>query len=95
MSISLIGILGFLTAAVSILVKVIGLPDQIKKNHKRKSTSGLSVSFFLLGFVSYTLWTVYGLLKKDWVVFFGQSFGMLAMGIIAYQIWIYRDKDEN
>lgn len=87
-----LAVLGFVTAAVSILVKIIGLPDQIRKNHNRKSTEGLSVPFFLLGFFAYFLWTLYGFLKEDWVVFFGQGIGMITMGIIAYQIWIYRGK---
>lgn len=85
-----LAILGFMTAAVSILVKAIGLPDQIRKNHKRKSTQGLSVAFFALSFFAYLLWTIYGYAKGDWVVFYGQGFGMITMGIIAYQIWIYR-----
>lgn len=90
MSFESLAVLGFLTAAVSILVKLIGLPDQIRKNYERKSTHGLSIPFFVLGFVAYLLWTIYGYLKQDWVVFFGQGFGMITMGIIAYQIWIYR-----
>jgi uncharacterized protein with PQ loop repeat len=90
MSAEFIGIVGFTTAFVSILVKAIGLPDQIRKNHKRKSTQGLSVPFFLLSVLAYGLWTVYGILKKDPVLIFGQGFGMITMAIIAYQIWIYK-----
>lgn len=90
MSVNAIAIVGFITAAVSILVKVVGLPDQIRKNYQRKSTKGLSVAFFVIGFFSYLLWTIYGFMKRDWVVFYGQGFGMITMGIIAYQIWIYR-----
>lgn len=85
-----IWLVGVLTVGVSILVKVLGLPDQIRKNYRRKSTEGLSVWFFVLGFISYTLWTLYGALKGDWVVVLGQGAGMITMGIIAYQIWIYR-----
>lgn len=92
MSLDFIWIVGVLTALVSILVKILGLPDQIRKNHKRKSTEGLSVWFFFLGFVSYALWTLYGLLRQDWVVTIGQGVGMITMGIIAYQIWLYREK---
>lgn len=85
-----ITVIGIVTTIVSILVKVIGLPDQIYKNHKRKSTLGLSVPFFTLGFVSYALWTAYGILKQDWVLILGQGAGMLTMGIIAWQIYLYR-----
>lgn len=90
-----IALVGVITTIVSILVKIIGLPDQIRKNYVRKSTAGLSVPFFVLGFVSYGLWTMYGLLKQDWVLIAGQGAGMLTMGIIAGQIYLYRkNKDE-
>ena len=88
----LVGIIGFATVVVAIVVKVIGLPDQIRKNYRRRSTEGLSVLFFGLGLFSYILWTVYGLLKGDWIIVIGQGFGVLTMGIIAYQMWIYRTK---
>jgi MtN3 and saliva related transmembrane protein len=88
-----IALVGIITTVVSILVKVIGLPDQIRKNYRRKSTFGLSVPFFILGFVSYALWTIYGALKQDWVLILGQGAGMLTMGIIAWQIYLYRKKN--
>jgi len=81
---------GVVTTVVSILVKIIGLPDQIRKNYQRKSTLGLSTPFFVLGMASYTLWTLYGALKHDWVLILGQGVGMITMGIIAWQIYIYR-----
>jgi uncharacterized protein with PQ loop repeat len=90
----LIAAVGVITTVISILVKVIGLPDQIRKNYKRKSTSGLSVPFFVLGLVSYALWTLYGVLKQDFVLILGQGAGMITMGIIAWQIYIYRNKKE-
>jgi uncharacterized protein with PQ loop repeat len=90
MSLQIIAVVGVVTTAISILVKIIGLPDQIHKNYSRKSTTGLSVPFFVLGFVSYGLWTLYGSLKGDWVLILGQGAGMITMGIIAWQIYIYR-----
>ncbi len=93
MKTQIITIIGALTTVVAIVVKVVGLPDQIRKNHKRKSTSGLSHWFFGLGFLSYTLWTLYGILKSDWVLILGQGAGMITMGIIAYQIYIYRGNE--
>lgn len=89
---ALIGIIGTATTIVAVLVKLVGLPDQVIKNYKRKSTEGLSVPFFLLGLLSYVLWTFYGILKGDMVVALGQGAGVLTMGIIAYQIWIYRNR---
>lgn len=89
---TLVGVIGMATTIVAVLVKFVGLPDQVIKNYKRKSTEGLSVPFFLLGLLSYALWTFYGILKGDKVVALGQGAGVLTMGIIAYQIWIYRKR---
>lgn len=83
-------IVSVLTIVISILVKVLGGPDQIRKNYVRKSTKGLSSIFFSLSLVSYLLWTLYGVLKGDWVVVLGQGLGVLITGVVVYQIWIYR-----
>ncbi len=83
-------IIGILTTVLSIAVKVVGFPDQIKKNYKRKSTEGLSVSFYILSFLVYILWVLHGILQKDWVVTFGQGLGVVTTGMILYQIYIYR-----
>ena len=85
-------IIGFLTTTLSILVKVVGFPDQIRKNHKRKSTEGVSTSFYILSFLVYVLWTIHGILQKDIVVIFGQGLGIITTGAIVYQIYIYRNK---
>lgn len=81
-----------LTTIVAILVKVIGLPHQIAKIHKRKSAEGLSTVFFALAFLSYILWAIHGYIQKDNVLIVGQGFGILTTGIILLQIVIYRKK---
>lgn len=85
-------VIGFLTTALSILIKVVGFPDQIKKNYQRKSTEGLSTMFYIMSFVTYLLWTVHGILQRDWVVILGQGLGIVTTGIIVYQIFVYRRK---
>jgi len=89
---SIAAIIGFLTTTIAILVKVIGLPDQIKKIYKRKSTEGISTIFFLLAFLSYLLWTIHGFFEKDNVPIIGQGVGLFTTGIIIAQIFIYRKK---
>jgi uncharacterized protein with PQ loop repeat len=89
---SFASIIGFLTTIVAILVKVIGLPDQIKKIYKRKSTEGISTIFFILAFISYFLWTTHGIFEKDNVLIIGQGVGMITTGIILAQIFTYRKK---
>lgn len=85
-------IIGVMTTVLSILVKVIGFPDQIRQNYKRKSTEGVSTAFYILSFLVYMLWTAHGVLQKDWVVILGQGLGIITTGAIVYQIYIYRKK---
>jgi len=88
---SLVTVVGVAVATVSILVKVIGMPDQIRKNYKRKSTGGLSLLNYSLSFSSYALWTWYGILKYDWPVALAQGFlGCVVTGIILWQFFLYR-----
>ncbi len=66
-----------LTVVFGILAKVIGFPDQIRKNHKRKSTDGLSTIMIVIAVIGYSLWTIHGFIKKDWVLVVGQGLGIL------------------
>ncbi|MCK4592574.1 hypothetical protein KAT63_04020 [Candidatus Parcubacteria bacterium] len=90
LTITFAGVVGFLTLAVGILVKVIGLPDQIRKNYNRKSTEGLSTTFMILALVSYSLWTLHGILRNDIVLIVGQGLGIFTTSIIILQILKYR-----
>ena len=78
----MIAVLGTLTVIFSVLAKIIGLPDQIKKNHQRRSTEGLSLTFFGIGFISYILWTMYGIIQSDLVIVLGQGLGVLLIRLI-------------
>ena len=89
-TITFAGVIGFLTLIIGILVKIVGLPHQIKKNYNRKSTEGLSSWFMVLSCVAYILWTVHGILQGDIVLVLGQGLGILTTGIILWQIFIYR-----
>ena len=90
-SITFAGIIAILTLTFGILVKIIGFPDQIIKNYKRKSTEGLSTKFIILSVIVYLLWTIHGFLQKDWVLFFGQGLGIITTGIILIQIIYYKN----
>ncbi len=85
-------IVGVLTICVGVLVKILGFPDQFLKNYRRKSTEGLSTTFFVLAFISYLLWTLHGYLQKDWVLIIGQGVGVITTGTIVYQIIVYKKK---
>jgi len=76
-TITFAAIIGVMTVVIGILVKLIGFPDQFRLNYKRKSTKGLSTLFYILAFFSYILWTLHGILQKDWVLILGQGIGIL------------------
>jgi uncharacterized protein with PQ loop repeat len=89
-SLLLVQVVGGITLVLTILIKVVGFPDQIRQNYRRKSTEGVSSRLYLLSFLTYLFWTLHGILQKDIVVVLGQSLGVLTSGIILYQIVAYR-----
>lgn len=91
-TITFAGIIAVLTTIIGILVKIIGLPDQIRKNFNRKSTEGLSTAFMLMSFFAYMLWTLHGVFQKDLTLIIGQGLGIFTTGIILFQIYTYRKK---
>lgn len=93
--ITVASIIGLLTIIVGILVKVIGFPDQFRKNYKRKSTEGLSTIFFVLAFISYLLWTIHGTFQNDLVLIIGQGVGIITTGAILFQIVLYRNRKDK
>jgi uncharacterized protein with PQ loop repeat len=88
-------VVAFLTTFVGILVKIIGFPDQARKNYKRKSTEGLSTAFFLMTVISYVLWTLHGIFEDDWVLIIGQGLGIITAGFILMQIIYYQNYNKK
>jgi uncharacterized protein with PQ loop repeat len=67
----------------------------MRKNYRRKSVEGVSRAFYLLSFISYGVWTLYGALQKDLVVVLAQGLGVLATGAVVYQIILYGGKSDG
>jgi Sugar efflux transporter for intercellular exchange len=88
-------IVAALTTVLSVAVKVIGLPDQIKSNYARKSTLGLSGWFVTLTFFSYGCWTLDGIMQHNWTIIIGQGLGVLTTGVLACQFWWYRSSERR
>jgi len=86
----MIQIFGVLTLIASYAIKLIGFPEQIQKIRKAKSTNGISKILFITSFISFVLWTIYGYLKDDWVIMYGQGLGAIVGGILLYYLWKYR-----
>jgi MtN3 and saliva related transmembrane protein len=87
---SIEAIVALLTAILSILVKVVGMPDQVKANYRRKSTEGLSGWFLVCTLVSYGMWVIHGLMVHDMALVIGQGLGVIATGVIVGQMIVYR-----
>lgn len=83
-------VVAVLTTVLSVGVKVIGMPDQIKANRQRKSTEGLSWWFMICTLVSYAMWVVHGVLVHDMSLIIGQSLGVLVSAVIVGQMLAYR-----
>jgi MtN3 and saliva related transmembrane protein len=88
-----IQIVGVLTLIASYSIKLVGFPEQIQKIRKAKSSDGISKSLFIASFISFVLWTVYGILKNDWVIVLAQGLGTLVAGVLLIYMWKYRTKE--
>ena len=85
-----VGLVSLLTVIASISIKLIGEPDQIRRNYKRRSTVGLSPLLYGLSVLSYSLWTVHGFQTGDIAIIVAQSVGIVTSGIVLFQMWHYR-----
>lgn len=84
-----------LTVIFSILVKIIGFPDQAKKIYLKKSSEGQSLILYALSFTVYILWTIYGILKNDWVIIGGQILGVITTGFILLLLIKYSRQNNH
>jgi MtN3 and saliva related transmembrane protein len=91
----LLGIVGVLTIVATYSVKLIGYPDQIRKVRRLKSVKELSLPLFSLSVASYSLWTVYGILKKDWIIVAGQGLGVVITIILLREIFLRKEKEKE
>lgn len=83
-------VLKIVTVGLSLLVTCIGLTTQVRKNYQRKSTEGLSFFYFFILAISYSFWTIYGLVQKDLVLIIPMGLGMLMSGVVVIQCLIYQ-----
>jgi uncharacterized protein with PQ loop repeat len=85
--ISIEGTIATCTIIATLSLKLIGFPSQIKKIRDTASTEGISITYFVLGFITYTLWTLHGILINDTTVIIGQGLGVFACGILLAVIY--------
>ena len=84
-----------LAIIVSLSLKLIGFPSQIKKVNDNRTTEGISITYFILGFITYSLWTLHGILVKDLTVIIGQGLGVVACGVLLLVIYNTQRKEKK
>lgn len=91
---------GFISIAVivaSLSTKTIGAPHQIRLIMKTKTVHNISLLHYSIIFITYILWVIHGILKKDITVIISQSIGVLMSAILLSLIIYYKHfykKDE-
>jgi uncharacterized protein with PQ loop repeat len=88
-------ILGLLAMLASFNLIIGGLPSQIRQNHRRKSTEGVSTYFIVAASIAYTFWLLYGLAKQDWNIIPPNLVALLLSFVLLFQVFRYRKKDRN
>ncbi|TFH02232.1 MAG: hypothetical protein E4H13_02695 [Calditrichales bacterium] len=86
--------MGLTALIVTIIYTGFGLPVQIYKNFKSKTTYGLSLSMMVLLFLTFLSWVVYAWVKtpRDFYIIISNAIGMISVSIIIYQFWAYRSQ---
>ncbi|MCB9814644.1 hypothetical protein H6784_04480 [Candidatus Nomurabacteria bacterium] len=78
------------TIILSLAVTGLGLTSQSYKNYQRKSVEGLSVFYFSLLAISYSFWSLYGFVQKDFVLIIPMTLGAIISWVVVTQFIIYR-----
>lgn len=88
----MIEIVGIIAAVVTLALVGIGITLQVGKNFQNKSTRGISFPFFVLSFMTWGAWSVYGWLLGDTLMGVAQGIGALMTLIILFQFFLYRER---
>lgn len=81
-------VIGILAVVFSFLAKVVGHPDQMLKNYRRKSTEGVAISMFITSFLAYLFYTIHGVLQKDGWLFQDKHSGWLLPALFSDKHYI-------
>ena len=81
----LIGIVAGVFTAISMM-------PQLIKIIKEKKAENVSVWMLIILLFGLSMWTIYGLLKKDWPIIIANMFSVLLNLVLVYFRNKYRDK---
>ena len=90
--IKLADVVGLVAFLITVIYTCLGMPVQIRKIYRAKSTGGLSLVTMLLMFSTFSSWVVYGLVKTeiDWYIVGSNFPGAVGVLVILGQFWFYR-----
>jgi uncharacterized protein with PQ loop repeat len=85
-------ILGWLASIGSIVYLSVGLPFQIHRNYRNKSTKGLSLPLVVFMCISIVLWLAYAWTKqpKDLFILASNIPGLLFSVVLLIQSFVYK-----
>jgi uncharacterized protein with PQ loop repeat len=92
-----VDIMGWIATIVTISYTGYGLPVQLFKNYKKKSTEGLSLSMIMMMFLTFLSWVIYAAMKlpPDPYIMICNSIGALGAFLMLIQFWIYRKPQDR
>lgn len=74
----------------SVFLKCVGMPDQVRKLYKTKSSKGFSLLYYVSLDITYVLWIIHGSYKKDWTVISTSIIGVIATTVIIVLVLKFR-----
>lgn len=87
-------ILGFIAAGITTIYTLIGVPSQVMKNYKRKSTEGLALLSVGILFVGFVVWVFYALSMEEvnYFILIPNALGAIGNAVILGQMTFYKSK---
>lgn len=83
-------VLGNIATIASLVFVAMGLPDQIRKIYRAKSTEGVSFKTQITLLVCNISWCAYGLKISNGYILIPNAAGTICVFIIVCQFWVYR-----
>jgi uncharacterized protein with PQ loop repeat len=89
---NIVDTIGLTACIITTAYTSLGMPVQIFQNYKTKSTAGLSLPMMCMALCTFTSWVIYGFVKPspDWYVIVSNGPGVLCIGCILLQFYLYR-----
>lgn len=90
-----VNLFGFLAVMASLSAIFVGTSLQIRKNWKRKSCVGLSLTQWIIALICNVCWGTYGYYKGDLCLILTNPPSMVLVSVILWQFFIYKPKNEK